>query len=152
MDVVLGAYTAGLVIGLFIRGTAADVLRQQLNPFGPGFLIPLFFIVSGIEFDLRALIDNALRFARLPLFCALFLLVRGLPVFLYRHDLPKVDLLPLALYSSSTLPLVVTIAHVGSQMGEMVPENAAALIGAAVLSMSVFPVVALVFRKKTKIA
>jgi Kef-type K+ transport system membrane component KefB len=101
MDVVVGAYTAGLVIGLFIRGTAADALRQQLNPFGPGFLFPLFFIVSGIEFDLRALVDNALSFARLPLFCALFLLVRGLPVFLYRHDLPKVDLLPLALYSSS---------------------------------------------------
>jgi hypothetical protein len=67
-----------------------------------------------------------LSFARLPLFCALFLLVRGLSVFLYRDVLPKPDLLPLALYSSSTLPLVVTIAHVGARTGEMLPENGAA--------------------------
>jgi Kef-type K+ transport system membrane component KefB len=148
MDVILGAYTAGLVIGLFIRDTKADALRGQLSPMGPGFLIPLFFIVSGIELDLRALLESPLSFARLPLFCALFLLVRGLPTFLYRHELPKGDLLPLALYSASTLPLVVTIAHVGARTGEMLPENAAALIGAAIISMSAFPVIALVLRQK----
>ena len=152
MDMVLGAYTAGIVIGLFIRDTKADALRERLSPIGPGFLIPLFFIVSGIEFDLRALLDNPLSFARLPLFCALFLLVRGLPVFLYRRDLPKPDLLPLALYSSSTLPLVVTIAHVGARTGEMLPENGAALIGAAIVSMSVFPVIALMLRERAKAA
>jgi Kef-type K+ transport system membrane component KefB len=53
MDVVLGAYTAGLVIGLFIRDTKADALRERLSPIGRGFLIPLFFIVSGVELDLR---------------------------------------------------------------------------------------------------
>jgi Kef-type K+ transport system membrane component KefB len=152
MDMVLGAYTAGIVIGLFIRDTKADALRERLSPIGPGFLIPLFFIVSGIEFDLRALLDNPLSFARLPLFCALFLLVRGLPVYLYRRDLPKPDLLPLALYSSSTLPLVVTIAHVGARTGEMLPENGAALIGAAIVSMSVFPVIALMLRERAKAA
>jgi Kef-type K+ transport system membrane component KefB len=149
MEAVLGAYTAGIVIGLFIRDTKADALRERLSPIGPGFLIPLFFIVSGVELDLRALLASPLSFARLPLFCALFLLVRGLPAFLYRDVLPKPDLLPLALYSSSTLPLVVTIAHVGARTGEMLPENGAALIGAAIASMSVFPVIALVLRQRS---
>jgi Kef-type K+ transport system membrane component KefB len=148
MDAVLGAYTAGIVIGLFIRDSKADVLRGRLSALGAGFLIPLFFIVSGIELDLRALLANPLNFARLPLFCALFLLVRGVPAFLYLDDLPKSDILPLALYSSSTLPLVVTIAHVGARTGEMLPENGAALIGAAIVSMSVFPVIALMLRQR----
>jgi Kef-type K+ transport system membrane component KefB len=148
MEAVLGAYTAGIVIGLFIRDNKADVLRERLSPLGPGFLIPLFFIVSGVELDLHALLASPWSLARLPLFCALFLLVRGLPAFLYREKLPKPDLLPFALYSSSTLPLVVTIAHVGARTGEMLPENGAALIGAAIVSMSAFPVLALVLRQK----
>jgi Kef-type K+ transport system membrane component KefB len=108
----------------------------------------LFFIVSGIELNLHALLADPLSFARLPLFCALFLLVRGVPTFLYRDDLPRSDLLLLALYSSSTLPLVVTIAHVGSRTGEMLPENGATLIVAAIVSMSAFPVIALKLRQK----
>jgi Kef-type K+ transport system membrane component KefB len=151
MDAVLGAYTAGLVIGLFIRDTKADALREQLSPMGAGFLIPLFFVVSGIQFDLHALLASPLDLARLPLFCALFLLVRGLPAYyLYQRELPKSDLLPLALYSASTLPLVVTIVHVGTRTGEMMPENGAALVGAAVISISAFPVIALMLRSRAR--
>jgi hypothetical protein len=76
----------------------------------------------------------------LPLFLALFLIVRGLPVLLlYRRDVPRAQILPMALLASTALPLVVAITQIGLDTGHMRPENAAALVGAAMLSVLIFP-------------
>ena len=87
-------------------------------------MIPLFFITSGVEFDLPALLTSPASLARLILFCAGFLFIRVLPVLLYKHVLPERDLLPLALFSSTTLPLVVAVTFLGVRTGDMLPENA----------------------------
>jgi hypothetical protein len=75
--------------------------------------------------------------------------VRGLPVLLYRRDLERSDLLPLALYSSTALPLVVAITEVGISTGRMRTDSAAALVGAAMLSVLIFPLLALALRRRT---
>lgn len=86
---------------------------------------------------------------RVPLFLGLFLPVRGLPVvLLYRRDLPSPQILPLALLSATALPLVVAIVQIGLDTGRMRPENAAALVGAAMLSVLVFPCTALARRRR----
>jgi hypothetical protein len=69
---------------------------------------------------------------------------------LYKGVLPENDLLPLALLSSSTLSLVVAVTYLGVRSGDMLPENAHALVGAAVITVTVFPVLALLLRAKSE--
>jgi Kef-type K+ transport system membrane component KefB len=150
MELVLGAYTAGMVIAMLVRDTRAEILENRLTSIGSGFFIPLFFITSGVEFDLPGLVTSPGSLARLILFCAGFLIVRIIPVLLYKHVLPERDLLPLALFSSTTLPLVVAVTYLGVRTGDMLPENASALVAAAVITVAVFPALAIVLRAKSE--
>ncbi|HEY5155449.1 MAG TPA: cation:proton antiporter, partial [Acidimicrobiales bacterium] len=109
---------------------------------GFGFLVPVFFIVSGMNFDLDALINEPATLIRLPLFLGLFLVVRGVPaLLLYRKDVERSELMPLALFSGTALPLVVVITTLGVQEGRMLPGNAAALVGAGMLSVLLYPLI-----------
>jgi Kef-type K+ transport system membrane component KefB len=148
MELVLGAYTAGLVIAMLVRDTRAEILENRLMSIGSGFFIPLFFITSGVEFDLPGLFTSPGSIARLILFFVGFIFIRIIPVRLYKGVLPENDLLPLALLSSSTLPLVVAVTYLGVRTGDMLPENAHAIVGAAVITVTVFPVLALLLRAK----
>jgi len=78
----------------------------------------------------------------IPMFMALFLLVRGAPVILYRNDLAKDERLPFALYCGTALPLVVAITNIGVATAGMSVEIATAMVGAAVLSVLFFPAAA----------
>ena len=140
LDVLLGAFAAGVVVRLLSHGEDGEVVRVKLEAIGFGFLVPIFFIVSGMQFDLDALLDSPRTILRLPLFLALFLVVRGIPaLLLYRRDLPRDQLVPLALFSATGLPLIVVITGIGVDSGRMLPENAAALVGAGMLSVLIFP-------------
>jgi Kef-type K+ transport system membrane component KefB len=149
-DIVLGAFAAGLVIGLVTKGEEAEELRVKFEGIGFGFLIPIFFVVTGMKLDLDALFSSVGTVLRLPLFLALFLVVRGLPVFvLYRKAIPPSDRLPLAFYSATALPVVVAITTIGLETDRMKPENAAALVGAAMASVLIFPLAALSLRRRS---
>ena len=148
-DIVLGAFAAGLVVGLVTKGPGSEELRMRFDGIGFGFAIPLFFVVTGMRFDLDALFGSAGTILRLPLFLALFLVVRGTPaLLLYRRAIPPGDRLPLALYSATALPLVVAVTTIGLQTGRISSANAAALVGAAMTSVLVFPLVALGLRRR----
>jgi Kef-type K+ transport system membrane component KefB len=148
-DIVLGAFAAGLVVGLVTKTEATEDLRLRLETIGFGFVVPIFFVVTGMEFDLEALFESPTDLLRLPVFLGLFLVVRAAPVFLlYRQAIPREDLVPLSLYSATALPLVVAITTIGLETGHMRPENAAALVGAAMVSVLVFPLLALTLRRR----
>jgi Kef-type K+ transport system membrane component KefB len=138
-----------MVIAMLVRDTRAEILENRLMSIGSGFFIPVFFITSGVEFDLPALLTSPGSVARLILFCAGFLFIRIIPVRLYKRVLPERDLLPLALYSATTLPLVVAVTYLGVRTGDMLPENAHALVGAAVIAVAAFPALANLLRSKS---
>jgi len=150
LDLLLGAFAAGSLVGLVARGPDAETFRHKLDALGFGFLIPIFFVTSGAQVDIPSLLASSGSIARVPLFLALFLLVRGLPALLYRRHLGSREQLLLALFSSTTLPLVVVIAGLGKATGRMLPENAAALVGAAILSVLIFPLIALTLRQRER--
>ena len=148
LDVLLGAFVAGLVVHVANRGGERQVIDAKLTSISFGFFVPLFFIVSGMRFDLDALTDSPTTLLRVPLFLALFFVVRGVPTLvLYRRDVAKRDVLPLALLASTALPLVVAITEIGLQTDRMKPENAAALVGAGMLSVLLFPYLAFALRR-----
>jgi Kef-type K+ transport system membrane component KefB len=139
LDVLLGAFTAGMVVRLAVPRSEAHAVEAKVEAIGFGFLVPIFFIVSGMSFDLKSLGDPG-TLARVPLFLAMFLVVRGLPVLvLYRRELDGAARRSLALLQGTALPLVVVITGIGLESGDMKPENAAALVGAGMLSVLVFP-------------
>ena len=149
LDILLGAFAAGSLVGLVSRGPGAEPFRQKLDALGFGFLIPIFFVTSGAQVDLDALFASSTSIARIPLFLALLLVVRGVPaLLLYRRELASRERGLLALFSATSLPLIVVIAELGKATGRMRPDNAAALVGAGVLSVLLFPLIALSLRPR----
>ncbi|MEW6280758.1 MAG: cation:proton antiporter [Candidatus Eremiobacterota bacterium] len=141
LDFVLGAFGAGMILALASRGPGGEPLRHKLDGLGFGFLVPILFVSSGVRFHLGAF-HNPQTVFRMGLFLGLFLVCRGLPAWLYRRHLDRSDRWALALYSSTALPLVVAISEIGLATGRMHTDNAAALVGAGMLSVLVFPAVA----------
>jgi Kef-type K+ transport system membrane component KefB len=148
LDILLGAFAAGTLVGLVARGPGTEPFHQKLDAIGFGFLIPIFFVTSGAQMDLPALFASSDSLARVPLFLALLLFVRGLPALLYRKELDGGDQRLLALFSATSLPLIVVITEVGKAAGRIQHANAAALVGAGILSVLIFPLIALSLRKR----
>ena len=139
-EAVFGAFAAGMIVGLATRGPDGEAFRLKIDAVCFGWFAPFFYVGTGIAFDIGALTRDVPTMLLLPTFLVLFLLVRGLPVLLYRRDLAKPELLPFALSMSVTsLGLVVVITHVGLQTNHMSPDIARALVGAALLSLLVYP-------------
>ncbi len=149
LDVLLGAFAAGMVIRLASTGDQAKELGSRLESIGFGFFIPIFFVMTGVTFDLAGLFADAENLLLLPLFLSLFFVVRGLPILLYRSDVERNDLVPLALISATALPLVVVITEIGVSTGRMGSGLATALVGAGMVSVILFPAVALRLRARS---
>ena len=88
LDVLLGAFAAGIVVRLFTIGDQSEVIKSKLDAIGFGFLIPIFFIVSGIHFDLHILLTRPSALLRLAAFLAMMLVVRGTPALLFIRRSP----------------------------------------------------------------
>jgi len=147
LDLLLGGFAAGMIVRLILKGREAQVFESKLTAVGFGFFIPFFFVTSGIEFDLAAL-GSIGAIAKLVMFFALFLVVRGAPaMLLYRGVLATRDRAALAFYSATELPLVVAITTLATGTGHMSASTAAGLVGAAMLSTLVFPFVGLALRR-----
>jgi Kef-type K+ transport system membrane component KefB len=144
LDAVLGAFLAGMVLRRW-AGVGLPVLEEKLDALGYGFFIPIFFVYSGMTMDLRSMASAPLR---VLMFAGLMVLVHLVPVLLvYRRVLDLRERWQMVLVTSTALPLLVAIAEIGRRNGTMLPENAAALVGAGVLSVLVFPAVAVALRR-----
>jgi len=142
LETVLGSFAAGMVIGLATRGEEGHPMRSKIEAVCFGFLVPFFYVVSGMTFDLTALLTSVKAILLLPLFVALLLVVRGTPVWFYRADLSRPERLAFVFYTSMGLPVLIAVTNIGIQSGRMVPEVGAALIGAGMVSVLVFPALA----------
>jgi Kef-type K+ transport system membrane component KefB len=145
LDVVLGAFLAGVVLRRWAPGDVHS-LELKLDAVGYGFFIPIFFVTSGMGLDLRSILHAP---GRLILFFLLLLVVRGLPtLLLYRSALPRPQRVELVFIMATALPILVALSEIGLKSGTMLPENAAALVGAGVLSVLVFPAIAVAIDRR----
>jgi len=151
LDVLLGAFVAGVILRLFTVGEDTHAMDSKLEGIAYGFFIPLFFIVSGTRFDVRSLVEDPSIALRVPIYLGLFLFVRGLPtLLLHGNDLPRRSVWALSLLASTQLPLVVVITEIGLRSGRMRPSDASALVGAALLSVLIFPQFGLALWRKDR--
>ena len=146
LDIVLGAFAAGFILRYVIPEND-HALEQKLNAIGYGFLIPLFFVVSGARIDLSAVAGNP---ALLVGFIAMLVLVRALPIFvsMARDKDPQVDALKahghatVAVYCTTALPLIVAVTSVAVAGGAMDASTASVFVSAGALTMLVMPLMA----------
>ncbi|GAA1973464.1 cation:proton antiporter [Catenulispora subtropica] len=147
VDMLLGAFAAGVIMRiLFHSGNAERTERvtAKLEAIGFGFLIPIFFIDTGIGYDLDALTGDWGTLALVPLFLSLMLVARGLPSFLTAPEGSSPRLRrALALYAATGLPLIVAITSIGVDRGTLKSSDAAAMVGAGMLSVLIYPFLAL---------
>jgi Kef-type K+ transport system membrane component KefB len=138
-----GAFAAGIILGTATRSERGSALREKMQTLMFGWFYPFFFVGAGIQFDLGALEHNLPTMLLVPIFAVLFLVVRGLPVLLYRGSVETAQLLPIALSSAvPSLTIIVVITQTGARAKSMTPDVAAAMIGAAMLSILLFPTIA----------
>jgi Kef-type K+ transport system membrane component KefB len=146
LQIILGAFIAGVVLRTVDRDATATHphFRLKLDGLGYGFLIPIFFVVSGVQFDLSALLSSTSTILRVPAFLLAILVVRGLPAIIYRGVLDNRKTLAAALLQATSLSFIVAAAEIGIALGQITKTTGAALIGAGLLSVAIFPGLALV--------
>jgi Kef-type K+ transport system membrane component KefB len=142
LEVLLGAFAAGLIVRLAFDREQTEAMQPRLESIGFGFLIPVFFVVSGMTFHASDLVHSTAVLERVPIFLGLLLVVRGLPaLFVYVGILPLRQRTALGVLQATALPLLVVISEIGLATHRMLPVNATALVGAGMLSVLLFPLV-----------
>ena len=153
LEVILGAFIAGAVLRLINRDGAMThpQFRAKLEAVGFGVFIPFFFVTSGMELDLRAVFGGgAASLAPVPVFLLALLLVRGLPAAFYRSSVGSRGALAAGLLQATSLPFLVAAADIGVELGELRPATGAALVLAGLLSVLLFPLIALTLLRRAK--
>jgi Kef-type K+ transport system membrane component KefB len=148
LDVLLGAFAGGFIVGQLGEVTSSKESRKVMNwmktkfeAIGYGVLVPIFFVVTGIEFRLDELLASRTALLLAPAMVVVFFVVRGLPVLLgYKRFDPRMRF-RLAIVTATQLPLLVTIIDRMVAQGDIPADIAAAMVGAAVVSVTVFPTV-----------
>jgi Kef-type K+ transport system membrane component KefB len=145
LEVILGAFVAGALLG-FIDQDAMKTHPQfhmRLQAVGFGVFIPVFFVTSGVQFNLRALLASGSALASVPVFLAVLLVVRGVPALLYRTEIGARNVIVAGLLQATTLPFIVAGVRIGIDLGKISQGTGAALIAAGMLSLLIFPVTAM---------
>jgi Kef-type K+ transport system membrane component KefB len=150
LEVILGAFIAGAIIALVDRDKAMThpAFRRKLEAAGFGIFIPIFFVTTGVRYDLDALTAHTSTLLHVPVFLAALLAVRGLPALLYRPVISRERVPVAVLMQATSLPFIVAATSVGLALHVVTPANAAALIAAGLLSVVIFPAVSLVLLKR----
>ena len=152
LEVILGVFIAGAIISLLDRDevmTHPD-FRRKLEAIGFGFFIPVFFITSGIRYDLDALLAETSNLVMLPVFLAALVLVRGLPALLYRRVIDNRHVAVASLMQATSLPFIVAATAIGLELGLVSAAESAALIGAGLLSVLIFPLLGLTLLRRAE--
>ncbi len=152
LDMLLGAFTAGVLYRLLLSGAPArdvEIIEGKIEALGYGFLVPIFFIYTGVTFDLASLVSDLATLVLLPAFLLLLLIVRGVPSMLAAPPgSSHRDVAATALFGATGLPIIVAVTAIGVDAGDLPSGTAAALVGAGMLSVLCFPLVALLLRQR----
>jgi Kef-type K+ transport system membrane component KefB len=145
LEAILGAFLAGATLRLVDRDEAMThpQFRRKLEAAGFGIFVPFFFVTSGIRYDAGALFAHPSALARVPLFLAVLLAVRGLPALLYHPLATSREAVAGALLQATSVGFLVVASQIGQDMGLLSAANAAAVVTAGLLSVLLFPLRAL---------
>ncbi len=151
-ETILGAFAAGALLSLIDRDERMThpEFRVKLEAVGFGVFIPIFFVTSGVQFDLNALFANASTVARVPLFLIAIYLARGLPALVYARLLGPFRSVIAGVLQATSLTFIVAATQIGLGLGVVSRASAAALVAAGLLSVAISPTLALVLLRRSQ--
>ncbi len=154
LEVILGSFAAGGLLSLLDRDRLMThpEFRTKLEAIGFGVFIPVFFVSSGIRFDLDALLDDPSNLAMVPVFLAALLAARGLPALLYRGFVGPRRAAVAGVLQATSLPFIVAATAIGIDLGLVDAAEASAFIAAGLLSVLIFPLAGLSLLKRAMAA
>ena len=151
LDMLLGAFAAGVIAKLLLSGAQPrdkEAIEGKLEAVGFGFLVPIFFISTGLTFDLDALLAQPLTLVLVLVFLLLLLVVRGTSTLFTTRGLPRTDRRAAVLLGATGLPIVVAVTDIGVKSGDLPAGTAAALVGAGMLSVLLYPLLGLALHRR----
>ncbi len=154
LEAILGAFLAGATLKLVDRdeGMTHAFFHRKLEAAGFGVFIPFFFVSTGIKLDVSSLFASGSALARVPIFLAALLLVRGLPALFYRGFGNRAQVTAAGLLQATSLSIPVVAGQIGVDLGLIRPVNYVALVAAGLISVIVFPLVALTLLRGSRAA
>jgi Kef-type K+ transport system membrane component KefB len=154
LELILGAFGAGAILNHLDmdRQMTHPEFRAKLAAVGFGVFIPVFFVASGVRFDLDALFASSSAIAAIPAFVAALLLARGLPALLYRGEFDRRLVIAAALLQATSLPFIVAATAIGEDLGLIDAATSAGFIAAGLVTVLVFPVTALALLRRDQLS
>src|SRR5215216_5494045 len=154
LEVILGAFFAGAVLRLLDRDEMMTHtgFHTKLQAVGFGVFIPFFFITSGMQLEVRALLSGGTALALVPVFLLALLLARGSPAVLYRPIVGGRSSLAAGFLQATSLPFIVAATGIGMDLGILSPADGAAMVVAGLLSVVLFPLGALTILRGKSVA
>jgi Kef-type K+ transport system membrane component KefB len=150
LELILGAFAAGAILNHLDRDQAMThpEFRAKLAAVAFGVFVPVFFVSSGIAFDLDALLESSSAIAAMPAFLAALLVARGLPALVYRRYLGDRETAAAGLLQATSLPFIVAATQIGRELGMIDAATSAAFVTAGLVSVLIFPLVAVTLLRR----
>ncbi len=143
LEAILGSFVAGVAVSAISdRAQGTGVTRMKVEVIGFGLLVPIFFVIAGVKFDLAALASSAADLVLVPVLLVAMIATRALPTLLFGRMLTKAEVLASGLLLSTKLTFVVAVVQVASAAGQIRPATASALITAAIITVVTLPTAA----------
>lgn len=150
LDMLLGAFTAGIIWRLLMRDASEHdrkAVESKIEGVAFGFLVPIFFIYTGVTFDLQALLDQPVLFLLVPVVLVVLLVVRGLPSTLAAPEGSTTrERLSFALMGATGLPVIVAVSAIGVDEGILTSTQQTVLVAGGMLSVLLFPLIGMALR------
>lgn len=137
-ELILGAFLGGMIISL-LKGPDDEGLIHKLEAFGFGFFIPVFFILVGVDLDLRALTESPDSLLFLPALLVIALLVKVVPMLVSKKYFSWREVIGGGLLLNTHLSLEVAVAVIGTRTGLFDAATSTTVILFAVITVLVMP-------------
>ncbi len=143
LDVILGAFVAGAIVRMLLPPDHEEFL-SRMDGLGYGFLIPVFFVVSGMGIDPAVFVEKPVTV--LFVFVSI-LLIRGGPMYRLNRHLPGRQRLQLGLFGATGLPIIVAVTTVAVDSGQMSGQGQSIVVAADMLTVLALPMLALTLHR-----
>jgi Kef-type K+ transport system membrane component KefB/endonuclease/exonuclease/phosphatase family metal-dependent hydrolase len=145
LETVLGAFVAGALLKLIDPEARLTHERfmAKTEAIGYGFLVPAFFVTTGVQLDLDALFATPRSALVVPAFLVGLLIVRAIPAVVYVREMGPRRAAAAGLLQATSLSFLIVAASVGQEIGTIDAATSAAIVGGGLLSVVLFPPVAL---------